>query len=51
MEDPVEEVSIEEITSAIKKMKLGKASGFLEVSMEIINASGKVGIDEMMKLC
>ena len=35
----------------MKKMKLGKASGLSWVSMEIINASGKVGIDVMMKLC
>ena len=47
---PMEEVSLEEITIAMKKMKLGKASGLLEVSMEMINASGKVGIDVMMKL-
>ena len=32
-------------------MKLGKASGLSEVSLEMINASGKVGIDVMMKLC
>ena len=28
LESPVEEVSFEEITSAMKKMRLGKASGF-----------------------
>ena len=48
---PMKEVSLEEITIAIKKIKLGKASGLSEVSMEIINASGKVRIDVMMKLC
>ena len=48
---PVEEASLKEITSVMKKMKLGKASGLSEVSMEMINASGKVGIDVMMKLC
>ena len=51
VEGPVEEVFLEEITSAIKKMKLGKASGLSEVSMKIINANGKVGIDVIMKLC
>ena len=51
VEGPVEEVSLEEITSAMKKMKLGKASGLSEVSIKMINASGKVGIDVMMKLC
>ena len=50
-EGPVEEFSLEEITSAMKKMKLEKASGLIEVSMEMINANGKVGIDVMMKLC
>ena len=50
VEGPVEEVSLEEITSAIKKMKLGKASGLSEVSMKMINANGKVEIDVMMKL-
>ena len=32
-------------------MKLRKAFGLSEVSMEMINASGKVGIDVMTKLC
>ena len=48
---PVEEVFLEEITIVMKKMKLGKASGLLEVSMKMINAGEKVGIDVMMKLC
>ena len=51
VEGPVKEVSLEKITSAMKKMKLGKASGLSEVSMEMIKASAKVGIDVMMKLC
>ena len=51
VKDPVKEVSLEEITSAIKKMKLEKASGLSEVSMEMINASGNVGIDVMIKPC
>ena len=38
-------------TIAIKKMKLEKASGLSKVSMEMISASEKVGIDVMMKLC
>ena len=46
-----EKVFIEEITSAMKKMKLGKASRLLEVSMRMINASWKVGIEVMRKLC
>ena len=51
LEDPVEEVSFEEITSAMKKMRLGKAFGLSEMSMEMINASEKVGIDVTTKLC
>ena len=47
----MEKASLEKITSAMKKMKLGKASGLSEVSMKMINASGKVGIDVMMKFC
>ena len=41
---PVEKVSLEEITIAMRKMKLEKTSGFLEVSMEMMNTSGKVGM-------
>ena len=37
VEGSMEELSLGEITSAIKKMKLGKASGLSEVSMEMIN--------------
>ena len=51
VEGPVEEVFIKEITIAMKKIKLGKASGLSEVSVEMINTSGKVGINVMMKLC
>ena len=51
VEGPVEELFFEEITSAMKKIKLGKAAGLSEMSMEMINASEKVGIDVMMKLC
>ena len=47
----MEKVSLKKITSAIKKIKLGKVSGLSKVSMEMINASGKIGIDVMMKLC
>ena len=44
----MDEVSLEEITSAMKKMKLGKASGLSAVSMEMISASGKVGVREYL---
>ena len=42
VEGPMEEISLEEITNAIKKMKSGKACGLLEVSREMINANGKM---------
>ena len=51
MEGPGKKVFLEKIISAMKKMKLGKASGLLEVNMEMINTSGKVRIDVMMKFC
>ena len=35
----------------MKKMKLGKISGLLEVSMEMINSGGKIEIDVIIKLC
>ena len=41
-EGPVKQVSLEEITIAMKKMKLGKASELSGVSMKMINASGKL---------
>ena len=47
----VVEVSLEEMTIAMKKIKLGKASGLSGVSMERINTSAKVGNDVMMKVC
>ena len=46
----VKEVSLEKITIAMKKIKLGKTSRLSEVSIKIINANGKVGIDVKMKL-
>ena len=50
VEDPVEKVFLEEITSAVKKKKLGKPYGLSKVSAEIINANGKVENDVMMKI-
>ena len=47
----MKKVSLEEIKIEMKKSKLGKASGLSEVSIEMIKASGKVGIDVLMKLC
>ena len=49
VEGPVEEVFLEN-NKYNKKMKLGKASRLSEVNMEMINASGKVGIDRHHRL-
>ena len=51
MEGPVERVTSKEITEAMQKMKSGKAAGLSEVSVEMIRASGDVGIKVMMDLC
>ena len=48
VESLVKEVSLEEITTAMKKMKLRKAFALSEVSIEMINASGKVEIDVLI---
>ena len=45
------EVNPFETNKNLKKMKLGKASRLLDMSIEMINASGKVRIEVMMKLC
>ena len=41
VEGPVERVSRDEVVEAIRKMKVGKAAGFSEVSVEMISASGE----------
>ena len=51
MEVPVERVSWEEVLKALGKMKAGKAAGPSEVSVEMIAASGEIGIDVMVELC
>ena len=51
VEGPVERVTQDEVVSAIKKMKLGKAAGPSEVSLEMITASGTIGIEVMLKFC
>ena len=48
---PVEKVARNEIVEAMQKMKSGKATGPLEVSVEMIAASGKIRIKVMMELC
>ena len=51
MEGPVERVTQEEAVKALGKMKAGKAAGPLEVSVEMIAASGEIRIDVMVELC
>ena len=51
VEGPVERVSREEVVKTLEKMKAGKAPGPSEVSVEMIAASGEIGIDVMVELC
>ena len=47
----MEKVAYNEIVEAMQKMKLGKAIGPSEVSVEMIVASGKIEEKVMMELC
>ena len=51
VEGPVEKVVRNEIVEAIQSMKSGKATGTSEVSVEMIFASGEIGVKVMMELC
>ena len=51
VEGPAERVSREEVVKALGKMKAGKAAGPSEVSVEMIAASGEIGVDVMVELC
>ena len=51
VEGPIEKVTCEEVVESMNVTASGKAPGPSEVSIEMIRASGKVGIDVMMKLC
>ena len=51
VEGPVERVSREEVVKAMGEMKTGKAAGPSEVNVEMILASGEIGINVMMQLC
>ena len=51
VEGPVERLSREEVVKAIREMKAGKAAEPLEVSVEMIAASGEIGIGVMGELC
>ena len=51
VEGPVEKVVRDEIVEAIQSMKSRKAAGTSEVSVEMIVASGEIGVKVMMELC
>ena len=51
VEGPVEKVVHNEIVEAIQSMKSGKATRTSEVSVEMIIASGEIGVKVMMELC
>ena len=51
IEGPVDCVSREVVLQASSKMKTGKAHGPSEASMELITASGGVGIQVMAEIC
>ena len=51
VEGPVEKVVCNEIVQAIQSMKSAKATGTSEVSVEMVVASGEVGVKVMMELC
>ena len=48
---PVEKEPRNKFVEAMQKMKSGKATGPSEVSVEIIVASGNIGVKVMMELC
>ena len=51
VERPVEKVCRNEIVEAMQSMKSGKATRPSEVSVEMIVASGGIGVKMMMELC
>ena len=50
VEEPVEKVARNEIVEPIQSMKSGKATGTSGVSVEMIVASGEIGVKVMMEL-
>ena len=51
VQGPVEKVARNQIVKAMQRMKSGKATQPSEVSVEIIVASGEIGVKVMMELC
>ena len=50
-EGPIEKVTLEEVMTALRKMKSGKATGPSEIDYEMIIASGDTRIKVMVELC
>ena len=51
VEGPVEKMARNKIVEAMQSMKSGKATGTSEVSVEMIVASGEIGVKVMIELC
>ena len=51
VEGPVERVSREEVVKVIREMKVGKAAGPSEVTVQMIAARGEIEIGVMVELC
>ena len=51
VEGSVEKVARNGIVEAVQRMKSGRETGPCEVSVEIIAASGEIGVKVMMELC
>ena len=51
IEGPVEKMARHEIVEAMQRMISGKATGTSEVSVEMIVASGEIGVKVMIELC
>ena len=51
VERPVEKVARNKIVEAMQRMKLGKATGPSEASVEMIVLGGKIGFNMMVDLC
>ena len=51
VERPIEEVTVEEVMTALRKLKSGKATGPLDVNSEMIIASGDEGVKVMVEIC
>ena len=47
----MEKAARNKVVKAMQKMKSGKATGPSEVSVEMIVASGEIGVKMMMELC